>query len=419
MKNVTYILCLALLPILEFSYNWFSYCPASIHANNICFGVGSWTGVICSPEGMYLWEDDIQQWTFYTYGLPVNGAAWLDDNKILVVMGNGTWSDGIYTFNLTTHQFEIVEWVVMPNFILVIPVLDQKSNLFTDEYYVGSQFGGMFKSVDGLNWTEVSYFSGKSCSAMDYYGEHLVVSEAANIINIHCSDDYGVNWHAAASATLITDLKFNNTGALYGIFPGYSNSSGLYKSEDFGNNWEVEFWSDNMSSVGFDAVGNIFVGWESPSGGNEGIAMYDPLAPPPGLTFINNGLASTNINKILLNPVLSSIAIFCCTDAGVYMCNDYLVGIPNNAAVNDEINIYPNPVSNQTSININMPEIVGSNFTISILNNCGIKVDEIEIDNTESPNQKISWNKGNLPAGIYYLVERSKNATLTEKFIIL
>lgn len=418
MKNIVVFFVLISLPFTSHSYTWQSFCPDTIQATNICFGVGSSKGVICSPEGMYLWEDDIEQWTFYTYGLPVNSAAWFDENKILVAMGDGTWSDGIYTFDLASHQFEVVEWIVKPNFIMIIPVLDENTNTFTDEYFVGSQYGGLYRSVDGLTWTGLPYFNGKGCKAMDFFAEHFVVTETETDVNIHWSDDYGVNWYQAASATWITDLKFNSAGELYGVFPNYSNSSGLYKSEDFGNNWDVEFWSDMMSAVGFDAVGNIFVGWESPAGGNEGIAIYNPMAPPPGLTFLNNGLASTSINKILLNPVLSSITIYCCTDAGVYMCNDYLVGENKNQAEIGNIIISPNPVSDQATININLPQIAVSDFTIYILNNCGIKVDEIKVENTSSQNLEITWNKGNLPAGIYYLVMKTKNETFCEKFII-
>jgi len=420
MKNMVIIFLLVFFPFISHSYTWQSFCPTTIHANNICFGVGSWKGVICSPEGMYLWEDDIEEWTYYTYGLPVTGAVNLNATQILVAMGCGTYSDGIYTFDLETHQFEVVEWVVNPNFMLIIPVLDENTNLFTDEYFVGSQFGGLFRSIDGLIWTEVPYFNGKSCTTMDYYGEHFVVAETGNLYNVYWSDDYGVNWNEAIDPVpILTDIKFNNSGELYGVFPDYSNSSGLYKSEDFGNNWQVEFWSDNMSAVGFDAVGNIFVGWDSLVAGNEGIAIYNPQVPPPGLTFLNQGLASTNINKILLNPSMSAIVIFCCTDAGVYFSNDYLVGEDEIHIESDRISIFPNPVSGQTAIKINLPEIAGSLFTISVLNNIGLKVDEIKVENTSSQNLEFTWNKGNLPAGIYYLMVRIKNETMTEKFIIL
>lgn len=416
MKNIFIILFFLLDPVLGKSYTWQSFCPDSIHANNIYFGAGSAYGVISSPTGMYLWEEDIQQWTFIPQ-LVINGAAWFNSEKILVLLGGGSYSDGIYAFDLETHQLELVEWVFTPTFITIVPVLDKKTNQFTDEYHVGSQFDGLYRSIDGLTWTEVPYFTGKACTAMDFYGEHLVVSEVSNIINIHCSDDYGATWHEAASATLITDLKFNNAGELYGIFPDYSNSSGLYKSEDFGNNWEVEFWSDNMSSVGFDAMGTIFVGWDSLAGGNKGIAIYDPLAPPPGLTFMNNGLASTNINKILMNPAMSAIAIFCCTDSGVYMCNDYMVGEYEIQTENKVIRIFPNPVTDEMLIQLNLAESNINN--IEVLNCCGLKVDEIKFENHPAKGTELKWNKGNLPSGVYYLVLRTENETFTEKFIIL
>lgn len=420
MKNIVIIFLLVLFPFISHSYTWQSFCPTAIHANNICFGVGSWKGVICSPEGMYLWEEDIEEWTFYTYGLPVTGAVNLNATQILVAMGCGTYSDGIYTFDLETHQFDVVEWVVNPNFMLIIPVLDENTNLFTDEYYVGSQFGGLFRSINGLIWTEVPYFNGKSCKAMDYYGEHFVISEVSNVHNIYWSDDYGVNWQESISPVpMITDIKYNNAGELYGIFPSYSNSSGFYKSEDFGNIWNVEFWSDNMSAVGFDAVGTIFVGWDSLAGGNEGIAIYNPLAPPPGLTFMNQGLASTNINKILLNPVMSVIAIFCCTDAGVYMTNDYMVGTSEHTGEEPGITLFPNPVSDKATITISAHSKLGSPVEIFILDNEGREVEKIEAGNSSSNKMEINWNKGNMPTGVYYLVVRTKNETITEKFIIL
>ncbi len=76
-----------------------------------------------------------------------------------------------------------------------------------------------------------------------------------------------------------------------------------------------------------------------------------------------------------------------------------MVGENENTANTESIRIFPNPVSNQTSISINLSEIAGSDFTISVLNNCGIKVDEIKFENTPSTKNEFTWNKGNLPAG--------------------
>jgi hypothetical protein len=82
-------------------------------------------------------------------------------------------------------------------------------------------------------------------------------------------------------------------------------------------------------------------------------------------------------------------------------------------------NISPNPVSWGSSIQINFSEVIADDFTISILNTLGHLVDEIKVEMKNSKEITIGWNKGKLPSGVYYLVVRSKNETLTEKFIIL
>lgn len=80
---------------------------------------------------------------------------------------------------------------------------------------------------------------------------------------------------------------------------------------------------------------------------------------------------------------------------------------------------FPDPVSDQMTIQFNLNGSVMPSCDISILNNCGIKVDEIKIGNQLSQGNKVIWNKGSLPAGVYYLVLKTKNETMTEKFIIL
>lgn len=420
MKKTIVFIWLSMFSLPLFSYTWVPFCPDSIKANNICFGVGSWKGVICADEGMYLWEDDIMEWSFYTYGLPVVGATYFNATQILVTMGCGTFSDGVYTFDLVTKQFENVEWMINPNFLVTYPVLDETTDLFTDEYYIGCQFEGLYRSVDGLNWTEVTYFSDKSCSYMDFYDNHAVITEVSNLHSVFWSDDYGVTWQeSTGNIPMITDFKFSFYGDLYGVFPSYSNSSGLYSSDDFGQTWSLEFYSDNMSTMGYDAMGTVFVGWESPTSSNEGIAIYTPNTVPPNLAFLNEGLPNTNINKILLNPTMSAIAIFCCTDAGVYVCYDYMVGEEENLSKSNSVSIYPNPVKDGMHIHFNTVETVNDLSTIEIYNNRGVKVDEIKPENTFSSDLVIQWNKGNLPAGVYYLVIKTQKETWSEKFVIL
>jgi hypothetical protein len=407
MKNLIVILMILLLPLVGFSYTWVAFSPDTIDAKNIVFGVGGWHGVICTDDGMYLYEEDLQEWVFYTYGLPVKGAAVLNNEKILVVMGNGSYSDGVYTFDRTTHEFTVVEWIINPNFLL---------HYYTEgTYYVGYQFGGMFESSDGYIWTEVPYFSGISCAAMDFYDNHLVVLEVSNLHGIYWSDDSGATWNeSTGSIPMITELNFGLEGDLMGIFPSYSNSSGLYSSADYGQTWDLEFWSDNMSAVCFDAMGNVLVGWESPTSGNQGVAIYTPNTNPPELYYLNEGLPNININKIVFNPYMSAIAIFVCTDAGIYMSYDYWVGTEENKINQDQITVYPNPVSAEKKIRI---EYAGGNELqyLDIYTNEGKYIYGKEL---KTPTKETTVDLQNLQSGIYFLRIQTDNSEFTEKLVI-
>jgi hypothetical protein len=346
---------------------------------------------------MYLYNYSTHECDFYTYGLPVMGAAWFTFDRMLLVMGDGSWSDGIWTFDFETHQFEVVEWNANPNFLFF--------DDFNDTWWAGFQFGGMMKSSDGENWEQVPYFENGSPYCMDSYGDHLVVSELSNIYGIHYSDDGGETWQESSGAPMIRDMDFDGWGKLLGIFPDYSNSSGLWLSEDFGQSWEVMFWADNMSAVGFDAAGEIFVGWKE----EFGIARYDPLAPPPGLTYLNEGLSSRNINRIQINPTMSAMAIFVSTDEGAYYCYDYMVGVEEPETQNSiQVEIFPNPTDDQLSI-----VCQGQLEKVSIFNSSG----EIVLNKLLQTN-KTNIDVSGLSPGVYFLQVKTDIGSEVRKILI-
>ncbi|NOX46623.1 MAG: T9SS type A sorting domain-containing protein [Chlorobi bacterium] len=79
------------------------------------------------------------------------------------------------------------------------------------------------------------------------------------------------------------------------------------------------------------------------------------------------------------------------------------------------INVSPNPITNQTTIKLSLPETNIIDNAISIFYNQGKIVDEIKI----GTNPKIIWDRGNLPSGIYFMAIKTKNGNLSKKFIIL
>lgn len=394
MKRYAILLIAILIWSSGFAYSWNQIGTVQMNASKICFGITFSEWVICSDDGIYLYNISTHETVFYTYGLPVTGAAYLDAERILVTMGDGSWSDGIWTFDLQTQQFEVVEWVVYPNFLY--------HDDLTGTYWVGSNWGGLYKSQDGVNWEEDINFLAKPCGTMTGYGEHLVVTAIADLSNIYWSDDSGETWNASEIFPVISDMSFSPNGLLYGVFPDNSNSSGLWKSEDFGNTWQIEFYSDYMSAIGFDCFGNPFVGWEE----NLGIASYDPSAPPPGLTFINNGLPSLNINRIQINPTMSAPALFVCTDAGVYVSQDYWLGIDEHKP--NWISISPNPTSENLTIK---SEIRMNSLKLSSIS--GKQILTMKVDESQQ-----QLDVSHLEPGIYLLEIEAEGRFFVRKLVV-
>ncbi|MEZ5083940.1 MAG: T9SS type A sorting domain-containing protein [Bacteroidales bacterium] len=405
MKKTKLLTVSILLNISLFAISWQPYCPDSIHAINICFGLGSSQGLICSPDGLYIYEDDME-WHHYSYGgMPVVEAVWFSPEKILVALSDGSWSDGIYTFDLQTHQFDVQEWLPFIKFLKLNPFG------IISTYYAGSSNNGLLSSVDGENWYNVPYFDTIPCNSMDYYNEYMVVCEGNyQNNNAHLTTDGGGTWFASANGDSFSKVKFNYQGELFAIFPGASNSSGLYKSYNFGLNWEVVNWELFMSCVGYDAWGNVFAGWDN----GEGIAMLNPDVQYPPFVYLNEGLPDTHVNEITMNPYMSAIVIFVCTNSGVYSSIDYMVGQSKQMFSREDIKLYPNPAITGTDVKIRLSG-VSYGVNIYIYDAKGQLINSIS---SGSHVEEVLLPTSQLSNGIYYIKIETDNLIVSKQLLI-
>ena len=116
MKKTVLLLFLT-FPILISAYTWTLWGPQYVETYDFFANeAGTFCEVICSENGLYLHEDN--SWNLYSYGnLPVISAENLGGDEILVIMADGSWSDGIYKFNIITHEFTVLEWCYYPAFV--------------------------------------------------------------------------------------------------------------------------------------------------------------------------------------------------------------------------------------------------------------------------------------------------------------
>ncbi len=205
---------------------------------------------------------------------------------------------------------------------------------------------------------------------------------------------------------VLADFRLAFYGSeLFGVLPDNSYSSGFYKSTDLANTWQVEFWSMYMSDVCYDDLdGILYVGWNNPGSEYQGIAMYEPGSGTAGLTFFNDGLPNTNINRIKFKPIFDAYYAFVCTDSGVY---SYLfVGVKENNSVNNlSLQVSPNPFSDEIKFEFNLSG--AQPYSLEIFNISGERIKCINAAYGSSGKQSLTWNPNkeeiSLSDGIFFV----------------
>ena len=337
--------------------------------------------------------------------MPVWDIAEINDDLILI-MGDGSYSDGIYKFNLSDHQFEVIEFCLEPHFLL--------RNTY---WYVGFKYG-LAKSNNGIDWTSIDFFNDKECIAMDFYKDHIVVfaSSIESGGGIYYSYDNGENWNSSAESRFIDDFRFDDNGKLFGV----CESLGLLSSNDFGETWEVEFYSTNLSSVGY-TDGKIFVAWYKPDNDKEGVAIWNYETKK--LIFLNDGLLNMNINNLIENQIIDCHNIIACTEEGAYLRYDFSVDVDDDLLIpNYELTNYPNPFNPETTISYGLPN--DSKVELVIYNIKGRKVKKLVSGNQEAGYHKVTWNGKDesgrsVASGVYFYQLRTDKKSINKKMIMM
>ncbi len=94
------------------------------------------------------------------------------NNRIFCVISCCSFSDGLYEFDVSTHQFEIIEWAPIPDFVKKL----------SSGFYFGSV--GLMYSQNGNNWSYVEYFDDKVVRDIEEMSDGTLSVSAGNEICI-------------------------------------------------------------------------------------------------------------------------------------------------------------------------------------------------------------------------------------------
>lgn len=403
MKKIFLPLLFLALPVVLKATDWHIIGPDTVQVNDV-FPHASGL-VLLTTDGIYLQEDET--WNHYPMaGLGALGGAPLDQTSILLILGRGSNSDGIYRFNTKTHKYELIEFTDFPNFLV--------HNSVQNRWYVGYRHG-LLVSGNGTDWASVATFNNRNCVAMAFYDTNWVVSTSDAGHRVFYSSNSGEDWSIAKEAPLISDLAVSYSGTFYGVYPGDTRFSGVWKSDDYGENWENEFNARNIETIQFTDQ-HLFVGWHD-FDTYLGVGMWDSDADT--LIMINDGLSSRNIRKLTTNIILSYRNLIACTDSGAYITTDMPVAVETESVVPNRFQLsnYPNPFNSRTTITIDMP--VRTLLKLEIFDATGRKVDQLYHGYLNAGYHSIPWNAKGYPTGIYFYRATSATSEQTGKCVLI
>jgi hypothetical protein len=104
--------------------------------------------VFLTTEGFYLQQNNVN--FFFSTPLPPKDVMFWDEERVILLLGNGSEADGIYLYYLPVSGVEFLQ------------ALDEPGFLRYDEngccWYATSE-EGLYASINGISWFKVSNFN--------------------------------------------------------------------------------------------------------------------------------------------------------------------------------------------------------------------------------------------------------------------
>jgi len=269
---------------------------------------------------------------------------------------------------------------------------------------------GILKTIDGgNNW---SYLQNSPTDARSVFFLNAETGYAVEGIEpwIHYTTDGGENWAIQFNGNMgyLNSVYFTSidNGFVVGRIGNTMTFSVILKTTDGGDNWNWDVISDyDGNAIHFPTqdIGYIV--------GDNGLI----------LKTIDGGNSWADIGNYR-NDDLTSV-FFPVADTGYAVgTNGIILKTTNGGTVGtiekeinpDLLNCYPNPFTSAITIEyeLTFPE----NFSITIYDHMGVRVEVIEQHESQGKQQFV-WNTKGLPAGVYFCMVQIGDKTATKKII--
>ena len=305
-----------------------------------------------------------------------------DNNRIFCAFGCGSNSDGLYKFNVTLQEFELIDWFFSPHFV----------KRLSSGFYCGygdNIEGGLVYSSNGDEWSAIDFFNSKNVTDVEENNDGTLFISAENEIYIENEGNYT----SLTTPSMITDIyarNYPNNDEIYIASGGGSYSDAVYRVE-YENN-EIT----NLTYICGLFQANSFFEYE----GYLVVGCIDYFSNLFLVEPVENGQIQQIGDELGINEV------YCFEFYPIYE-NNFMAGTNNGvflgtnltSAFDDElneingkisINNYPNPFNPTTTINFAIQN--DSKVELIICNIKGQKIKTLAQNDFTKGSHSIIWN---------------------------
>ncbi len=278
--------------------------------------------LVSTADSIYRSSDGGDSWTFvaHFWGLPVNCLTlWFGDTSYALV-GRGSYSDGIYRSTDSGLTWNVRGWFLIP-LSMCIPSYPSPFML------VGCESLGVFMSEDNCTswelWNEglddLHIYALDYCMPFDSFP--VFFAGTAQGLFYREWDE----WTQASGIPTnvrVSSISHHKIGELgFATVTGDSWSDGIYRSTDFGQNWQVVDWWVYPSCVVMNPQWWALEDTLSIFAGDSGLGIK--RSTDCGATWyeVNTGLGNLNVNALSYH-FLDTTRLFCATQGGLYRYMD-------------------------------------------------------------------------------------------------
>jgi hypothetical protein len=264
-----------------------------------------------SSDGGHTWSCVATYWP-----LPINCLLFhpTGGDTAYALIGNGSFSDGIYRSTDAGSTWDIFAWFYIPRCMTATE---------SGVILVGCDSFGIYKSEDGgMSWdpwneglTNLHIYALDYCSPFDTF-PYFFAGTAQGLFYRH---DNG--WSQAsgiASNVRVSSISYHKTDELgFATVTGGSMSDGMYRSTDFGQNWQVDDYWLYARCVAMNPQ------WEYPGdtlsvfAGDSGLGVKRSTDCGTTWNEMNTGLGNLFIHALSYHPE-DTTRLFAATQGGLY-----------------------------------------------------------------------------------------------------